>query len=258
MDFHFNCGGILKATWPKLLGAGNLNAARVSMESWDKAGGRVLSDLVRRRAVDWEIVSTGNYGKITGPLNVVPTATGRESYHGYGDVLTSFPTDPSDTHVAGTVAAPPPQNDTLPVAHPGATKIGDEGPDVTHVQQQLNDAGITTPVTGTFDAETEAAVKKFQDSHPNLGTDGVVGPATDAALDRAKNLRTAVASTVKVATPAVPGSYIAAHQWVSTHAGNVALTVGAVVVVSIAAYIAWTYRHDIAATVNKWLGRVTA
>lgn len=257
-DFHFNCGGILKATWPRLLGAGNMAAAKTSMESWDKAGGRVLSDLVQRRARDWAIVSVADYGKITGPLNVVPNASGRESYHGYGDVLTAFPTDPSDTQTAGTVAAPPPQNAVAPTAHPGATKIGDTGPDVTHVQQQLNAAGIPTQVDGTFGTDTEDAVKKFQDTHPNLGTDGVVGPATDAALDRAKNMRAAVASTVKVATPTVPGLYVGLHQWVSEHAGNVALIAGVTVTVGIAAYIAWTYRHDIEAAVNKWIGRVTA
>lgn len=257
-DFHFNCGGILKATWPKLLGAGKMAAAKASMMSWDKAGGRVLSDLVQRRARDWSIVSAQDYGKITGPLNVVPSASGHESYHGYGDVLTAYPTDPSGVHTAGTIAAPPPQNATPPAAHPGATKLGDTGPDVTHVQQQLNAAGIPTEVDGTFGPDTEAAVKKFQDAHPNLGSDGIVGPATDAALDRAKNLRAAVANTAKVATPAVPGAYIGLHQWVSEHAGNLALGIGIAAVVGIAAYIAWTYRYDIAATVNKWTGRVTA
>lgn len=256
-DFHFNCGGIRKATWPRLLGAGRMAEAKTSMESWCRAGGRVLSDLVRRRATDWNIVSAENYGRLTGPTNVIPNAQGRETYHGYGDLLTAYPTDPA-SHVAGTVAAPPTQNATPPIAHPGATKLGDSGPDATHVQQQLNDNGIPTPVTGTFDADTEAAVKKFQSTHPNLGTDGIVGPATDAALDRGKNLRAAVSKTVKVATPAVPGAYVGLHQWVSNHAGNVAFVVGVAAVVSIAAYLAWTYRHDIHATVNKWLGRTTA
>ena len=40
--------------------------------------------------------------------------------------------------------------------------------------------------------------------------------------------------------------------------GNLALGIGAAVVVGIVAYLAWTYRHDITATVNKWTGHVTA
>src|SRR5579864_2744817 len=257
VDFHFNCGGIRKATWPKLLGAGRMTEAETSMKSWCRAGGRVLQDLVRRRATDWAMVSAGNYGHLTGPTNVVPNAAGRETYHGYGDLLTAYPTDPA-THVAGTVAAPPPANATPPIAHPGALKKGDSGPEVTDAQQKLNAAGIATAVTGTFDDDTEAAVKKFQATHPNLSDDGVVGPATDAALDRAKNLRSAVSKTMKVATPAVPGTYIGLHQWVSTHSGNIALVAGLVIVGSIAAYLAWTYRHDIHATINKWIGRTVA
>jgi lysozyme len=257
VDFHYNTGGIRKATWPRLLGSGQVASAERSMKSWCKAGGRVLSDLVRRRASDWAMVSAGDYGQITGPLNVVPTASGRESYHGYGDVLTAFPSDPTGVHEAGTVAAPPPQNSVPPVAHPGALERGDSGPEVTELQERLNQAGVTTPVNGMFDEATEAAVRKFQDSHPNLGSDGVVGPATDAAITRQINLRSAVSSTTKVAAPAVPASYIGLHQWVSDHAGNIALGIGIVAVSAIVIYLAWTYRHDITATVNKWFGRVT-
>jgi hypothetical protein len=215
----------------------------------------VLGDLVRRRAIDWAMVSAGSYGHLTGPVNVVPSASGHESYRGYGDLLTAFPTDPGD-HSAGTVASPPDENSEPPKTHPGVTRKGDTGPDVAQVQQQLNAAGIPTPVTGTFDDDTESAVKKFQDHHPNLTADGIVGPATDAALARVKNLRKAVSTTAKVATPAVPGAYITAHEWISAHAGNIAVVTGIVLVMAVAGYLAWTYRHDIAATVNKWRGRV--
>jgi len=256
-DFHFNCGGIRKATWPKLLGAGRMAEAKTSMESWNRAGGRVLQDLVRRRATDWAIVSAENYGHITGPVVVVPNANNRETYHGSGDLLTAYPTDPA-SHVAGTVAAPPAANTTPPTSHPGALKLGDSGADVTRAQQKLNDAGVTTPVNGMFDADMETAVKKFQASHPNLGDDGVVGPATDNALDRAKNLRAAVSNTAKTTAPAVPAAYVGLHQWVSTHAGNLALVGAAVIIGGIIVYLGWTYRYDIAATVNKWVGHKTA
>jgi hypothetical protein len=71
-------------------------------------------------------------------------------------------------------------------------------------------------------------------------------------------MRSALTKTVQVATPAVPGAWIGLHQWVSTHAGNVALVLGVVGTVAIVGYLTWTYRHDIEATVNKWIGRVTA
>lgn len=254
VDFHFNTGGVKKATWPRLLGAGRLEQARVSMESWNKAGGRVIADLVRRRATDWAMVSEEKYGHITGPLNVVPNASGRESYHGYGDVLTEFPTDPNQTgsgKIRSHADIPSPATPA-----PGAIVPGDSGDHVTELQNKLNSAGVPTPVTGTFDKDTESSVKTFQQSHPNLTHDGTVGPATDAALDRAKDMRQTTAQVTKVAAPAIPGGYIAFHQWVSAHSGDVFLTVGLIGVGAVLAYLAWHYRHDITGLVNKWSGRI--
>jgi lysozyme len=252
LDFHFNTGGIKKATWPRLLGAGNLAAAKVGMASWNKAGGRVLSDLTARRAHDWQMVSTGTYPPTHGPLNVIPGANNRETYHGYGDVLTSFPTDPNDT------AARTPQTATPPTsAGPGVLKKGDTGPEVTKTQAKLNDAGMAVPLTGIFDDQTVAAVKKFQDSHPNLGTDGVVGPATDAALDRAKNMRGNLTRLFKIGAPSLPAAYVGLHEWVSANAGNIALGLGALAVLGVLGYVVWRYQHDFDALINKWRGVVT-
>lgn len=251
-DFHYNTGGVRKATWPRLLGSGQLAAAKASIESWNRAGGRVLSDLVNRRALNWLEVSAGQYGRITGPVNVLPNASGHETYHGTGDVLTAFPTDPNDKSPRTVTTAVPP---TTP--NPGVLKEGSTGTDVTAAQIKLNNAGVSTPVTGTFTADTTAAVKKFQDSHPNLGSDGEIGPATDAALDRAKNMRAAATAVAKGAAPAVPGAYIGFHQFVSDHAGNIALAFGVAATVAVVAYLAYKYRHDLVALINKWLGRVT-
>jgi lysozyme len=254
-DFHFNTGGIKKATWPRLLGAGNLAAAKVSMESWNKAGGRVLSDLVGRRAHDWQMVSTGTYPATHGPINVIPGSHNQETYKGYGDVLTAFPTDPNDTAARTVATAEPPKSPGA--SGPGTLKAGDTGPDVTKVQTKLNDAGMSVPLTGVFDQKTIDAVKQFQNSHPNLGTDGVVGPATDAALDRAKNMRTNVSRLGKAAVPSLPAAFIGLHQFVSDNAGWLALGLGALVVLGVAGYIIWRYQHDFDALINKWRGITT-
>ena len=49
-SFDFNTGAIGRATWPKLLLSGKRAEAKASLQSWNKAGGRVLPGLVARRA----------------------------------------------------------------------------------------------------------------------------------------------------------------------------------------------------------------
>lgn len=59
---------------------------------------------------------------------------------------------------------------------------GSSGPDVSNVQSKLSDWGYYNgPIDGVFGADTADAVKRFQ-SNNGLGADGVVGPATWAAL----------------------------------------------------------------------------
>lgn len=55
------------------------------------------------------------------------------------------------------------------------------GPDVKSVQRALRHAGVRVNVDGTFGAQTQAAVKRFQ-RQQGLRADGVVGPATRRAL----------------------------------------------------------------------------
>ncbi len=67
---------------------------------------------------------------------------------------------------------------------PSTIDLGSTGPDVKRLQRVLarhlmwNPFG---PITGTFDASLETAVKTFQQSN-GLVVDGIVGPATWAAL----------------------------------------------------------------------------
>lgn len=72
-------------------------------------------------------------------------------------------------------------------------KLGSTGADVTQLQNLLNAFGYAVAVTGTFDAATDAAVRKFQSSK-GLTADGIVGPMTWAALTGGS-----------AATPAGPG-----------------------------------------------------
>ena len=61
-------------------------------------------------------------------------------------------------------------------------RAGDFGASVTELQNLLKRAGFPTgPVDGDFGPMTTAAVKRFQAAR-GLGTDGVVGPNTWAAL----------------------------------------------------------------------------
>lgn len=64
-------------------------------------------------------------------------------------------------------------------------KRGDHGPDVLHVQQMLERAGINVPKTGTFTYLTEGAVKEFQATH-GIEPTGVVSGQTLYELRRAE------------------------------------------------------------------------
>lgn len=254
VDMHFNTGGIAKATWPKKLGAGDLASAKVSLMSWNKAGGNVLSGLTRRRAGNWLEVSAGEYGHLTGPAIVLPNANNHEIIRGSGNLLSAFPTDPGNP-AAGKVAT---AND-IPVPTtegPGVLKEGMSGPDIADAQTDLANAGYAVaPNGGTFNAEMTAAVLAFQHTHPNLTPDGRIGPATKASLKRAADMRGKANIVLKTAAPVVPGLYIGFHQWVGAHAGDLALMTGVGVVVVIGGYFLWKHRHDAHAWINGVIGR---
>jgi lysozyme len=59
--FHFNTGAIARASWVKLFLSGAAQKARLSFQSWNKGGGKVLPGLVKRRAREWGIIEFANY-----------------------------------------------------------------------------------------------------------------------------------------------------------------------------------------------------
>lgn len=254
VDMHFNTGGVLKATWPKKLGAGQMEAAKAALMSWNKAGGNVLSGLTRRRAGNWQEVSAGQYGHLTGPAIVVPNANNHEVIRGSGNLLTAFPPAPSGT-AAGKVVThddvPTPTTDA-----PGVLKVGMAGPDVTDLQNNITKAGFPVAPSGTFDEATRVAVEAFQKAHPTLTADGKVGPATTATIKRAIDMRAKANVILKTAVPAVPAAYIGFHQWFSEHAGDIALGVGLTAFALVAGYYLWKHRHEAHAWINGVIGRV--
>jgi predicted chitinase len=67
-------------------------------------------------------------------------------------------------------------------AYPGSPlRQGSKGPGVQAIQQRLSDLGNSLSVDGNFGPGTASAVVAFQQKN-NLGSDGVVGPNTWAAL----------------------------------------------------------------------------
>lgn len=60
--FHFNTGAIARASWVKLFLSGAMQKARLSFQSWNKGGGKVLAGLVKRRQREWSIIEFANYG----------------------------------------------------------------------------------------------------------------------------------------------------------------------------------------------------
>ena len=75
-----------------------------------------------------------------------------------------------------------------------ALRRGDFGWDVAVLQYLLATRGISVPVNGYFDAPTRHAVRVFQHEQ-KLGTDGVAGQRTLAALGAALPLAAAAVST---------------------------------------------------------------
>jgi metacaspase-1 len=88
----------------------------------------------------------------------------------------------------GTAPSPPPQRPTL--------RRGDRGDDVLHLQERLRAHGYELVVDGYFGPQVGSIVRSFQQAH-GLTADGIVGPATWAALERGP-------ATVPEPTPVEP------------------------------------------------------
>lgn len=73
VSFHFNTGGIGRASWVKAFRQGDLTDAKRRIKLWNKGGGRVLPGLVRRRAEEFDLIAFGDYS--SGAVEVAHAAT---------------------------------------------------------------------------------------------------------------------------------------------------------------------------------------
>lgn len=80
------------------------------------------------------------------------------------------------------------------VTQAATLKVGSAGSEISLLQSELQSLNYDVgQVDGIYGSKTKAAVQKFQQDH-NLVADGIVGPQTQAALDKAN---TSQASTLK-------------------------------------------------------------
>lgn len=221
VSFHFNTGAISRASWVKAFKRGDWGAVKSSLLSWNRAGGRVVAGLTRRRQAEFKIIQSGDYGQLVPP--VMLDADGRVTRN----------------RVPG----------------PAMVFRGATGPQVEAIQQDLIALDYYHGETsGKFDDETEIAVENYQHDHPQLKADGIVGPATRAALtrdaDMKRKLKKVSGSGVVTtgSTAVAQASGIGGH-WI--HYGLIA--VGVVAALAII-YVAWKYRDEIARAVNRMSG----
>jgi lysozyme len=72
-SFHYNTGALPRASWVEKWKLGDIPAARTSFLSWNKAGGKVVPGLARRREREWYTLSTGRYHQSQGVDAAVET-----------------------------------------------------------------------------------------------------------------------------------------------------------------------------------------
>jgi hypothetical protein len=95
------------------------------------------------------------------------------------------PVAPTTTVPPPTTAASTPTNTTPTTQAPAQTlKPGDTGSQVKDLQRSLTALGFPVKVDGDYGPSTQTAVEQFQSSK-NLDADGIVGPQTLAALQKA-------------------------------------------------------------------------
>lgn len=79
VDFHFNTGAIARASWVKAWKAGDWTTTEVKIKLWNRAGGRVLSGLVRRRKEEFELMRMGTYG--ASQASATPSGSAKFAIH---------------------------------------------------------------------------------------------------------------------------------------------------------------------------------
>lgn len=162
VSFHFNTGGIGRATFVK-----NLNAGK----SRDEVAKGFMNwvtppSIIGRRTREMNLFRTGVY--VPNPKASVYTASGSSVDWGSGKLVAALPlVDPLFTTVL-----PTPTPEGRPIL-----RNGSKGPSVVEWQQILINDGEKLEATGNFDNLTEWETRAWQSRH-ELVDDGVVGGKT--------------------------------------------------------------------------------
>lgn len=235
-SFHFNTGAIGRASWVPALLQKNMDRVHASIMSWNRAGGRVLAGLTRRRNREWEMISKGDYGpEATTPPLVLDEhgrPTGERVSINVGSAKTGTTTKEVEVSTVQKTRTPE---------------------EVRDLQTDLKALGLYTgQIDGIYGPKTEAGVRKFQESHPNVTADGKAGRATEAAIHREVAMRTKAKRVTKV------GTVITTASTAATFAGLIGKLVPFILfaaVIGVLAYIGYRYRFELIARFNRIRGK---
>lgn len=224
-SFHYNTGAIARASWVKISKAlGDPAAIRSAIVSWNKAGGKVLAGLTRRREREFAILQTGDYGPEGRTKPPVLNASGK---------------------IVGVAEETHALNGT-----PGMLRLDDKSEFVKDYNASLRAIGFTkVPADDVFTLATQDATMSVQKAHPGLVVDGIAGPATRAAIGRDADAKRKLGNVTKIAAggsaPAglaeVAGFHIPGAVWIAA-AVLVAMAVG---------WLAYRYKDEIEAITKR-------
>jgi len=208
---------------------------KAALLSWNKGGGRVLAGLDRRRKREYAMITVGDYGPEG--RNAPPVLSG------------------ANGKVTGTVGTEPPTTNNP--HYPGLMKRGDKGDEVRAFKADLRALGMTVKAEDdNFEATTEAQVRKFQTAHKQLNVDGVVGPATRAAIKREADMARQLKTGGSV-TGGPSGSVILADQANAQVTGAAqflptwAYVLLGLLFVGTVCYIGFKYRDELLAKIRR-------
>ena len=197
--------------WAKLWRAGKKQAAAEYLaENYNTAGGKKLPGLVRRRKEEALLLAKGIYTGVND--NVAPEGVPREA-----------------------VAKAPAQPD----------------PVVREAQTILTEKGFNPgAVDGWMGEKTRAAILAYQQAHPHLVADGILGPATLSQLRRdAEAVRNVVTRTVTTALPSAGITGVAAF-----FSGLPWHIIGPAIFLIVVAVLIWRYRDLITRKLHTHAG----
>lgn len=206
----FNCGpGAARWRWARLFAAGlKAEAVEALRGTAVTGGGKRLPGLVARRQREARLLSSGDYGRLASSGSHAPL--------------------PGVPHVS------------VPAARDNRDTVRD-------YQTKLKALGCDPgPLDGIVGPRTRAAVFAFQEKHPQLRADGILGRATMAAVDRAEDARKRAAQVGTVAAGA-GATTVATGKAARSDAATIGagLGLGLLLLLVAGGVVAWRYRDEL-------------